>query len=71
MAHAHGDGRVAIPRRTRRLLTFVSVVLGIATLIGVVLLRSPGDVGLRGSLSRLMGRPCGVARAARSHASRM
>jgi len=47
MAHAHGDGRVAIPRRTRRLLTFVSVVLGIATLIGVVLLRSPGDVGKR------------------------
>ena len=47
MAHAHGDGRVAIPRRTRRLLTFVSVVLGIATVIGVVLLRSPGDVGKR------------------------
>jgi YibE/F-like protein len=47
MAHSHGDGRVAIPRRTRRLLTFVSVVLGIATLIGVVLLRSPGDVGKR------------------------
>jgi uncharacterized membrane protein len=47
MAHAHGDGRVAIPRRTRRLLTLVSVVLAIATLIGVVLLRSPGDVGKR------------------------
>jgi uncharacterized membrane protein len=47
MAHAHGDGRVAIPRRTRRRLTIVSVVLGIATLIGVVALRSPGDVGKR------------------------
>jgi uncharacterized membrane protein len=47
MAHAHSDGRVAIPWRTRRLLTTVSVVLGIATLLGVVLLRSPGDVGKR------------------------
>jgi hypothetical protein len=62
MAHAHGDGRVAIPRRTRRLLTFVSVVLGIATLIGVVLLRSPGDVGKRtgpdiGLISRVYDAP--------------
>jgi uncharacterized membrane protein len=47
MAHAHGDGRVAIPRRTRQLLTAVSVVLGIATLVGVVVLRSPGDIGKR------------------------
>jgi uncharacterized membrane protein len=47
VAHGHGDGRVAIPRQTRRLLTFVSVVLGIATLVGVVMLRSPGDVGKR------------------------
>ncbi|HEY4396035.1 MAG TPA: YibE/F family protein [Acidimicrobiia bacterium] len=47
MAHAHGDGQVAVPRRTRRLLTSVSVVLAIVTLLGVVLLRSPGDVGKR------------------------
>jgi uncharacterized membrane protein len=46
-AHAHGDVHVAIPWRTRRWLTIVSVVLGITTLIGVVLLRSPGDVGKR------------------------
>jgi uncharacterized membrane protein len=47
MAHSHGDGTVVVPRRIRRLLTTVSVVLGIATLLGVVLLRSPGDVGKR------------------------
>jgi uncharacterized membrane protein len=47
MAHAHGDVQVAIPWRTRRLLTYVSVSLGILTLIGVVLLRSPGGVGKR------------------------
>jgi hypothetical protein len=41
MAHGHGDRRVAIPLRTRRLLTVVSVILGIATLVGVVALRSP------------------------------
>lgn len=45
--HGHGDVEVAIPWRTRRVLTIVSVLLGIATLIGVVLLRSPGDVGKR------------------------
>jgi uncharacterized membrane protein len=47
VAHAHGDGRVAIPRRTRRALTTVAVLLGLATLAGVVLLRSPTDVGRR------------------------
>jgi uncharacterized membrane protein len=47
VAHAHGDGHVAIPRRTRRVLTVVAVVLGIATLVGVVVLRSPGDIGKR------------------------
>ena len=47
VAHGHGDGRVAIPPQTRRLLALVSIVLGIATLVGVVLLRSPGDVGKR------------------------
>jgi uncharacterized membrane protein len=47
MAHAHGEGRVAVSRRTRRLLTTVSVLLGLATLVGVVVLRSPGDVGKR------------------------
>ena len=47
VAHGHGDGRVAIPQQTRRLLALVSIVLGIATLVGVVLLRSPGDVGKR------------------------
>jgi uncharacterized membrane protein len=47
VAHAHGDTRVAIPRRTRRALTAAAVVLGVATLVGVVLLRSPADVGRR------------------------
>ena len=47
VAHGHGDGRVAIPQQTRRLLAVVSIVLAIATLVGVVLLRSPGDVGKR------------------------
>jgi uncharacterized membrane protein len=47
VAHGHGDGRVAIPQQTRRLLALVSIVLAIATLVGVVLLRSPGDVGKR------------------------
>jgi uncharacterized membrane protein len=47
MAHAHGEAHVAIPRRTRRALTAVAVVLGVATLVGVVLLRSPTDVGRR------------------------
>jgi uncharacterized membrane protein len=50
MAHAHGDAHdahVAIPRQTRRALTAIAVVLGVATLAGVVLLRSPTDVGRR------------------------
>jgi uncharacterized membrane protein len=47
VAHAHGDGQVAVPRRTARVLTALAVVLGIATLVGVVLLRSPGDIGKR------------------------
>jgi uncharacterized membrane protein len=49
MAHSHADGdaRVEIPRRTRRALTAIAVVLGVATLVGVVALRAPGDVGRR------------------------
>lgn len=47
MAHVHGEARVAIPLRTRRALTAVAVVLGVATLVGVVLLRSPTDIGRR------------------------
>jgi uncharacterized membrane protein len=47
VAHAHGDGQVAVPRQTRYVLTALAVVLGIATLVGVVLLRSPGDIGKR------------------------
>jgi uncharacterized membrane protein len=47
VAHAHGDAQVEIPRRTRRALTAIAVVLGVATLVGVVALRSPGDIGRR------------------------
>ena len=49
MAHSHADGdaRVEISQRTRRALTAVAVVLGVATIVGVVALRAPGDVGRR------------------------
>jgi uncharacterized membrane protein len=47
LGHAHGEAHIAIPQRTRRALTVTAVVLGVATLVGVVLLRSPTDVGRR------------------------